>query len=224
MSVYMTEEEQLEAIKQWWKKYSNLITIGLSVILLLIAGSRYWTWHQNKVIAQASVAYENMMIAYANKNNESSQAYANQLMNEFGKTSYADAARMLVAKQLAEGNQFVKARTYLEQVADKGRMPAFQQIARSRLARLFIVDKQYKKALQELEKVNDTVYLPMVNELKGDIYAAMGEPAKALTYYTDAMNEAKHQNIGNVFLEMKTNELAAMNEQSVAKNKTIQTV
>ena len=34
MSVYMTEEEQLAAIKNWWNKYSNVITVILSLLLL----------------------------------------------------------------------------------------------------------------------------------------------------------------------------------------------
>lgn len=224
MSVYMTEEEQLEAIKRWWKKYSNIITLALSIVLLVIAGMRYWNWHQEKVQAQASIAYEQMMLAYANKQNERSQSYANQLVNEYGNTSYADAARMLLAKQLTEANQYKKARSHLEIVAHKGKMPAFQQVARTRLARLLMVDKQYSKALEELEKVNDSAYLAMVNELKGDIYTAMGEPEKAFNYYTHAMNEAKEQKMGNLFLEMKANELAAMSEKSVARSHSIQTV
>lgn len=48
MSVYMTEEEQLAAIKNWWNKYSNVITVILSLVLLVTAGFKYWNWHQEK--------------------------------------------------------------------------------------------------------------------------------------------------------------------------------
>lgn len=222
MSVYMTEEEQLDAIKQWWKKHSNTITLLLSAVLLLVAGYRYWTWHQEKVTVQASVAYEKMIQAYTNKNAAASQSYANQLISEYGKTSYADTARMVLAKQLVEKSQYVKARAQLEHVAHHAHMPALQRVARTRLARLLLADKQYDLALKELDAINDTAYEPMVNELKGDIYSAKGDANKALGFYTQAVILSKKNKASNSFLEMKANELAWAQPKSVARNSATQ--
>ncbi|MCC5791816.1 MAG: tetratricopeptide repeat protein [Legionellaceae bacterium] len=224
MSVYMTEEEQIESIKQWWKKYGNYITATLSVILLLIAGARYWNWHQDKVKTQASIAYEHMMISYTNQKAKETQAYANELLKQYGRTTYADAARLLLAKQLVEKKQYQQARDYLNTVVQSSTMPAFQQIARTRLARLLLVNQQYQEAIDTLSTVPDTAYLPLINELKGDIYTAMGESDKALSFYAHAIKEAREQNMGNLFLEMKTNELAAGSQAARVQRDVSQTV
>lgn len=218
MSVYMTEEEQLEAIKQWWKKYSGVITVALSVILLLAAGYRYWNWHQEKVALQASAAYEKMIISFTNAKTADSQSYANQLISEYGKTSYADSARMLLAKYLVEANQYAKARVYLEQVAHSAAMPALQRVAKTRLARLLMADKQYDSALKTLDTIDDKSYVPLINELKGDIFTAKGDTHKALKFYTVAVKASQETNTGNSFLEMKLNELASAQPKSVARD------
>ena len=67
MSVYMTEEEQLESIKKWWKRYGNIVSVCLSVVLITVAGFRYMQWHQTKITQQASITYEKMMWSFRTK-------------------------------------------------------------------------------------------------------------------------------------------------------------
>ncbi|KTD47946.1 transmembrane protein [Legionella quinlivanii] len=218
MSVYMTEEEQLEAIKKWWNRYSTLITIVLSVILLAVSAYKYWNWHVEKVNMQASNAYEHMMVAYSNKDNKSIKSYANDLITNYSETVYADAARMILAKLLTAHNHFGKARTMLEGVASHSKMKALKQVARIRIARLLAAEKNYDKALEELTSVDDAAYMPVINELKGDIFAATGHYQQAITSYKEAITEVRTHGIGNLFLEMKTNELAALSQSSVTKS------
>lgn len=224
MSVYMTEEEQIESIKRWWKKYSSIIMTVLSIILLSIAGTRYWNWHHEKLTIGASTAYERMVTSYTNKDIPQMQGYANTLMQQYGKTPYADAARMLLARQLVQTNKYSDARPLLEQVAQQARVPALKQVAKARLARLYMADKQYESALDVLSTIDDAAYASLVNELKGDIYVAMGESGKAQTFYADAMKDAQERKVANLFLEMKVNELAAHNGKTVAAPKNTQTV
>ena len=113
MSVYMTEEEQLEVIKKWWKRYGNIVTVLLSVILLCIAGYRYMHWHQNKLTQQASVIYENMMVALSNQNTKSVRAYANELIKDYGNSVYADAAHLTLAKVYVSKNKLDQAKDEL---------------------------------------------------------------------------------------------------------------
>ncbi|MCE3043815.1 tetratricopeptide repeat protein [Legionella sp. 16cNR16C] len=218
MSVYMTEEEQLEAIKKWWNRYSTRITIVLSIILLAVSAYKYWNWHVEKVNIQASNAYEHMMVAYSNKDNKSIKSYANDLITNYSETVYADAARMILAKLLTSHNHFGKARTMLEDVASHSKMKALKQVARIRIARLLVAEKNYDKALEELTSVDDAAYMPVINELKGDIFAATGHYQQAITSYKEAITEVRTHGIGNLFLEMKTNELAALSQSSVSKS------
>jgi len=219
MSVYMTEEEQLESIKKWWCRYGNIVTIVLSVILIVIAGYRYMHWHQDKVTQQASITYENMMNAFSNQNTKAVRSYANQLIKDYDNSVYSDVAHLTLAKTLISKNKLDKARAELEIVANKGHMVALKQVAKIRVARLLAASKSYTEALNELSSIEDETYLPVINELKGDIYGATGQYPQAIAAYKLAINEVKVNGMGNLFLEMKTNELAGKSQTMISEDK-----
>lgn len=218
MSIYMTEDEQVEAIKRWWKRYNGIITVLFSVVLLIMAGFKYWTWHEEKVTQQASNTYEHLMLAFSNHDNKGIRGYANQLITDYGNTVYADAARLTLAKLYVAREHYNRAQDELVYVATHSKMPALQQVATIRLARILAANKAYDKALVELTKVTDTTYLPVVNELKGDIYAATGRYEQAVSFYRQAISDVQTKGMGNLFLEMKTNELAALYSAPTIKN------
>jgi predicted negative regulator of RcsB-dependent stress response len=224
MSVYMTEDEQLEAIKKWWQKNSTLITVILSVTLLVISGYKYWSWHQYKVSKQASNTYEQMMVAFSNQDNKRVRAYANQLITEYGQTVYADAARLALAKLYVGYEKYAKARETLEQVANNSKILPLKQIAKIRIARLFAAERVYDKALAELAQIDDKAYLPVINELKGDIYAATGKYQEAIVSYKEASEQVRTSGMANPFLEMKTNELAALAQSMKQDEKLFEAV
>ena len=72
--------------------------------------------------------------------------------------------------------------------------------------------------------MDDNAYMTIVNELKGDIFVEKGEYQQAMTSYKMAIEEAKTHGIGNLFLEMKTNELAALTQSKNAQGETKQVV
>lgn len=222
MSVYMTEDEQLEVIKKWWKRYGNIVSVIISVILLAIAGYRYFNWHQEKITQQASITYENMMVAFSNHNTQGVRAFANELIKDYGSSVYADVAHMTLAKIYVSKNKLDQAQQELEWVAAKSKMSSLQQIAKIRIARIMAANKSYDNALTELSKVNDTAYLPVINELKGDIYGATGKYQEAINSYRLAIDEVKMNGMGNLFLEMKTNELALKAQSLNSDDKKVQ--
>lgn len=223
MSVYMTEEEQLESIKKWWKRYGNLVTIAISIVFLSVAGFRTMHWHQEKITQQASIAYENMMIAFSNHNIKSVRSYANDLIENYDKSVYADAAHLTLAKLYVSKDKLDRAKAELELVANKSSMPSLKQVAKIRIARLYAGDKDYSNALTELSVIDDNSYLPVINELKGDIYGATGKYQDAIKAYKLAIAEVKNNGMGNLFLEMKTNELAIKSQDTVSDTKKVQT-
>ncbi|KTD41375.1 YfgM family protein [Legionella parisiensis] len=221
MSVYMTEEEQLESIKKWWKQYGNLITVVLSLVLFGIAGYRYLHWHQAKVTQQASVAYEQMMVALSNQNIKGVRAYANELTHQHSSTVYADVAHLTLAKIYVSKNKLDNATDELKVVATNSKMPALKQIAKIRMARILAAEKSYTNALNELSSIDDKTYLPVINELKGDIYGATGQYQEAMSSYKLALDEVKNNGMGNLFLEMKTNEIASKSHSMISGDKKV---
>lgn len=212
MSVYMTETEQLESIKKWWTRYGYLVTVILSIVLLIISGYKYWNWHQQKIIQQASNAYEHLILSFSNQDYRAVRSYANQLKKDYNKTVYVDAARLTLVKVYVSREKYGQAREELEYVATHSKMKALQEVAQIRLVRLLLAEKSFDKALVELSQVNSQTYKSLVNELRGDIYAAIGQPQKAILSYKKAVEEVQMNGMGNPFLEMKTNELAMMTQ------------
>lgn len=219
MSVYMTEEEQLESIKKWWKRHGNVVMLIVSVILFAVAGYRYFMWHQDKLTQQASVAYEQMMVALSNQNVKAVKSYANELIQDHSSTVYADVAHMTLAKFYASKNKLDQAQAELRVVAEHGKMLPLKQVAKIRLARILAAEKSYTKALDELSRVVDATYLPVINELKGDIYGATGQYQEAMSSYKQAIDEVKTNGMGNLFLEMKTNEVAVKTQSMISDDK-----
>lgn len=218
----MTEEEQLESMKKWWKRYGNLVTITASIVLLSFAGFRYYQWHQLKITQQASIAYEKMIMEFSNQNIKGVRSYANELVHNYANSVYADAAHLTLAKIYVNKNKLDRAKKELQFVANKSKMPPLKQLAKIRIAKLLVADKSYDNALKELSSVEDTTYLPVINELKGDIYGAIGQYQEAVKAYKLALAEVKNNGMGNLYLEMKTNELSNRDHSMRADDKTVQ--
>ena len=206
MSIYMTEDEQLDAIKKWWQRYQRPITRVLAIVLLLTAGYRYWNWHVDKVNQQASQAYERLMVAVSQKDNKAMQSYAKQLSIEYSKTVYGDVARLAMAHYFVMNEEWAHAREELTYVAEHSKMPALKQVAALRVARIDVSEKAYDQALRQLDQVSDAAYLSLVNELKGDILVANGRSSEAKVLYQEARLEAQKRGVSTPVLDMKMNE------------------
>lgn len=216
MTVYMTEAEQLEAIKKWWLRHQNLIIACLAVVVVLVCGYRYWNWHTEKTTLQASSAYENMMSAMSKHDDKSTQSFANQLIKDNDKTVYAAVAHLTLAKIFVTQNDIQKAEQELSYVAEHSAIDPLRQLALIRLARSWYSQKLYSKALASLSTINGTAYYgSVVDELKGDIYAAQKEYTKAVASYQAALNTLHTTGLANQYLEMKNEAAKAMNTQTV---------
>lgn len=207
MSIYMTEEEQVQLLKSWWKRYSNIVLVILSIILLSISAMRYWNWRQDNILQQASVIYERMMLSFANKEYKSVRSHAQRLIDDYKKTIYADGARLTIAKIEVEQEKYDFAKKSLQGIIDTSHSTVMKNIAFIRLARIFVEENKYANALNLLSNVTDNAYLSVVDEIKGDILLAQGDRQKAVNFYKEAMFDAEKNGQVNLFLEMKLNAL-----------------
>lgn len=208
-TVYMTEIEQIEFLKKWWKRYHRVILTSLSVLLLMFSGVRYWQWHQQKRSEDASNAYEHLMVAFSSEDSESVQAYAQQLVRDYADTVYADTARLIQAKLALGTGEYAKAKLGLQEVADHSKFDVLADLARLRLARILIYEKAYKAALHELDRIKNTHYASIQTELRGDIYYAQSNLPKAKREYQHAKADIEKSGVNNLFLEMKQHNLRA---------------
>ena len=61
MATYdLDEQERLDELKAWWKRWGTLVLVALAVVIAATAGWRYW---QNRVVTQsleAAAVYEKL--------------------------------------------------------------------------------------------------------------------------------------------------------------------
>ncbi len=185
---FETEEQQLEAIKKWWKENSNMIIGGIAVGVSAIFG---WQYYQDKTIVHtnnASVLYEQVVgnvenLAIVNEQ----MARVNTLQAEYADTPYAGLGGLLLAKQQMASSEFVKAQKQLEWVAANARQDEVKSLAKVRLARLLSNTQQVDRALAILNEPFPTSFNAIVFELKGDVLILKGEMAQAKSAYQQAM-------------------------------------
>ena len=67
MAEYETEEQQVEALKQWWADNGRAVLMGIGLGLVAIFGWRGWQGHQTSVAETASSAYTSVMESLENK-------------------------------------------------------------------------------------------------------------------------------------------------------------
>lgn len=209
MSVLVNEQEQIDAIKNWWKNYGK---ISLLVFLIGISASygwRMWQRSQSAFNEQASLIYDQMLSSFNQHNQDALIAQANSLATDYKKTPYASMADFMLAHLAVEKGDLDKAYKELKVIMDNSKDSKIRQIARVRAARILLAKHELKEALALLDKVDDSIFLPQINEVKGDIFVAMGDTTKARDSYKAALNATEKGEFNRSLLEMKFEQLSA---------------
>lgn len=208
MNVYMTEEEQIQMMKRWWKDYGSTV---ISTILMFVIAYFGWQWWQRRevtIATQASVAYEQLLQDAANNDQTGIQAHANSIISQYSKTPYADLAALFLAREHIANKEYPEATKHLNNVVKNANSKAIQQIARIRLARVYMAEKQFDTALNTLKQVDDKSFQPLISEVKGDIYLASGDNALARKAYESAIQDFPNASVSRPILQMKLDNLA----------------
>jgi len=185
---YETEEQQLEAIKNWWKENANMLIGGVAIGIAAIFG---WQYYQDQTIvsqSNASVIYQQVMNSSQNTASlTEQQTRVNQLQADYANTPYASLAALLLAKQHMAASEFVKAQQQLEWVVANAAQDEIHYLAQIRLAKLFFSLQQADKALDILNKDFPSAFQAMVLELKGDVLLTQGNKPAAQQAYQQAL-------------------------------------
>lgn len=202
----LSDKEQIEVFKKWWRDYGRSITCAVVVGLLIGLGWRYWHQHQAHYAQQASTIYYQLQVANQQNQTAQVQSLTSQLMQQYARTPYASLAALFAAKQAVSQNHYADALQQLQWVMQHSRLSSIKQIARLRAARVLLAQQQSQAALQLLQHVDDVAYQPLIDHVKGDIYAAMGNGAAAQQAYQTAQNEAHAAGIVDPVLQMKVSQ------------------
>lgn len=208
MTEYLTEQEQIELLKQWIKQYSLVILAGLALSLVTISSWRYWQAREQRILNHASAVYDEMLAARAQNDTNAIQVQSNKLFTHYGKTAYAQFAAFMLARDAAVQGKYPEAEKQLQWVIHASSTGSFREIARLRLARLFISENKANQALTTLNTVDDKSFIGLTDEVRGDAYVALKDNAQARTAYQHALAELPNAEVVRPILQMKYDNLS----------------
>lgn len=220
MQDYETEEQQIEAIKAWWKENGTSLIVGVAAGFLILGGWKYYVESTNSHRIEASDIYISIAKQIElNQVDDSVAAKVEQLMASYADTPYSTMSSLSLAGYHFENNEIDKSISYLQSVKANASEEEIKHIAILRLGRIYISQSKYDEAEAELNMEHPPAFNAGYEELKGDLYVARGEIEMARVAYDKAIEQSrsasqwlrlKRQDIGDS--EMKK---SAMTQPSV---------
>ena len=199
MERFETEEQQVEAIKRFWKENGIAIVVGALLGLGGLYGWRYYNDSQISAKEQASKSYEAVVEQLSGANTAEAEKFVAE-----SDSGYSTLTALQLAKASIDSNDLEGAVKHLSNVADSAKQEAIKSVANIRLARVQAELKQYDTALATLDKVTQKAFNAQIQEIKGDILLALGNFDGARAAYTESLSA----NENNQLIKMKLDNLA----------------
>ena len=214
MDFNLTDDEQAEAIKKWWKENGRAIVMGVVIGLAVVVGVRYWFQYSKDQSNNASILYS--QIEKAMSKNEAAVVLekGQMLMTNFSSTSYAVMAGLAMAKVEFEAGKVDLAKNRLQWVISNAN-DEVQHVARLRLARLLLSDDKVQEAADLVTGIRSAGYAAAYEEVRADIALAKGNATQAKELYRLAM--AGSTGPRREFLQMKIDDIAADSSTAVSQ-------
>jgi len=203
MAYDLEEQEQIENVKAIWKKYGNLLTWVLIVVLGGYPGMTFWNNSQRKTAAEAGQLFERLKEAAEAKDNDKVLRAATDMQEKYSKTAFAEIAALTAAKSAYEANDAKDAKAQLQLVISNGKNEEYQAVAKVRMAGILLDEKSYDDALKLLTGEFPTQYESLVADRKGDILVAQNKLPEARAAYQQALDKLEDKNPGRQLIQIK---------------------
>jgi predicted negative regulator of RcsB-dependent stress response len=191
MEEFESEDQQIAAIKKWWKENGASLLLGLGIGVGALLGWREYLAYQTNHSAEASDLYQAVQTQVSNNRLDDAHiSKADLIRNDFSDTPYAALVSMSQAKYEYEHGEIESALMHLRWAGDNSTEVDVQHVAKLRLARILIAQKKYDEAETILLASHPAGFTAGYEELKGDLYLAKGEIAQARVAYDKAINAA----------------------------------
>ncbi|WP_136254038.1 YfgM family protein [Onishia niordana] len=196
MAELNTDEEQLEAIKRWWKENGTSLIAGVVIAAAGIFGWKAWEGYQANQAEAASMRYQQLLSLASQPTLEDaalSQAreQVTALNEEHGGTLYADLASLIDARLAVADGDLAGARDALSTLIDATERGYLKDLARLRLARLQLAGDEADTALSTLDAIDSEALDAQRLALRGDAQLTLGQKDEARDAYREALATAE---------------------------------
>ncbi len=211
-----TAEQELEALKSWWKENGRALVVGVSIGLAGVFGWTWWQGHMRTQAEEASIIYQGLVEDAAADRHETVRAQAAEIVQNYPKTGYAPLASLLAAKSAFAENDFDDAKRQLQWVIDNSDNASFRDLARLRLARILMGEDKFDEAMSVADSVEQAAFSAGANEIRGDIEIARGNDEGARAAYLQALTSGGISGSTRSRVQMKLDDLGSGDADSVS--------
>jgi predicted negative regulator of RcsB-dependent stress response len=212
---YLSDREQEEALRVWWRDNWRWILAGIVLGLALLFGWFRWKEYREDRGIAAGTQYEAVRVAAEGRKLEDAEKALVQLTAEHDSTPYAQQARLLVAKLQVDAGKFDEAAASLREVSDKSKDSELAAVAKIRLARVLIQQGKHDEAIGLLNVDELGAFAAVAREIRGDANVAKGDESAARAEYAAAL-AADDAQIDRTMLELKLQEVGGSTAASSA--------
>jgi predicted negative regulator of RcsB-dependent stress response len=205
---YLTDDEQLEAVKRAFSEYAPWILGGVVLGVGGWFGIQYYRSHQNALAMQAAEQFTQMTAALQMNDAQKSLQIADGLIKNFPSSPYADQAQLTIARIDVDSGKPAEAVAPLTQVMDNSKDAELKQIARLRLARILIDQGKPDDAIKSLAQGTPGSFAGRYHEVHGDALYAKKDIAGAVAEYNQALGSSDG-GADAALLELKLADLAS---------------
>ncbi len=194
MDEFKTEEEQIAAIKNWWKNNGSSIILAIVAALAIVFGYKAWQTNVENTKASASALYQQLVMASTSNqgmgDDKTLSFVANELKEKYSDSEYALYAALFLAKDYAQKAEYDSAVAELDFVLAATQDPRMVHVATGRKARVLSAMENNDEALALLV-ATDPAFEAAFLEISGDIKLRQGDQESAKQDYLDAFELIK---------------------------------
>jgi predicted negative regulator of RcsB-dependent stress response len=187
---YLTDDEQLEAVKRAFSEYAPWILGGVVLGVGGWFGIQSYRSHQNALAMQAAEQFTQMTDALQVNDGKKSRQIADGIIKNYPRSPYADQAQLTIARIDVEENKPAEAAAPLTEVMNNSKDAELTQIARLRLARILIDQGKPDDAIKTLAQGTPAKFAGQYHEVHGDALYAKKDIAGAIAEYKQALGSS----------------------------------
>jgi predicted negative regulator of RcsB-dependent stress response len=207
MAYNLEEQEQIDAIKAWWKQYGNFVVLAAIACLVTIAAFQGWRYYRAQQAERAATLFIQLDEAERANDPKRVRDIAGQIIERHGSTPYAAMSALASAKAGVTTGELDEARKHLQWAVEHARDDALRDVARLRLAGLLLDQKKHDDALKLLAAKPGEPYAMLYADLRGDVLAADGKAAEARAAYQAALEKSDPASSYRRLIEVKLDAL-----------------
>ncbi|MGB5081069.1 MAG: tetratricopeptide repeat protein [Burkholderiales bacterium] len=187
----LEEQEQLAALRAWWKEHGGAIFLGVILAAAVFGGWTGWTWYQRSHSAQAAELYESLQKAARANDLKTVRDAAGAILENYSRSAYAPLAALVSAKVQFQAGDLKTARAQLQWAIDHASSDGIRSVASLRLSSVLFDDGEPEAGLKALEMKPSPGFEALFASQRGDILLAQKKLPEARDAYKAALEKTE---------------------------------